>query len=226
MQRYNIFNLKHKGLRVMLYETAIDLQHTSFDNAESAAEAISKVESVLHAFHSHAEHEDKFVLPALKRYNAELIEEFQSEHAMDELLTQNINKLIAAFKFATDKEALTVAGYALTMAFNEFIAFNLYHMNKEENKINKTLWEYYNDAELAQITRTIIASIPPNILTEETRWMVKGASDTEIINWLLGVKNDAPDYVFKSLFTLVEEELPQQRIHAIQEGLTEGAMVA
>ena len=226
MPRYNMFNLKHKGLRAMLFQTAMDLQHTCFDHSESAAETISKVESVMHAFHKHAEHEDKFVLPELQKYNASLIDEFESEHAMDELLTQNINKLIATCQLATGKEAMIAAGYALTMAFNEFIAFNLYHMNKEENKINNTFWKYFTDEELAQVTQKIIASIPPEELAEDAGWMIKGTSNNEIISWLLAIKNDAPEFIFKSLFAVAQNVLSPQRLNEIQDGLSEGAMVA
>lgn len=221
-----MFNLKHKGLRAMLFETAMELQHTCFDHSESAAETMKKVESVMHAFHNHAAHEDQFVLPTLRKYDAALIEEFESEHAMDELLTQKVNKLIAACKLAEGKENMIAAGYALTMAFNEFIAFNLYHMNKEEHKINNTFWKYYTDAELAQVTQKIIASIPPGELAEEASWMIKGTSRNEIIAWLLAVKNDAPEFVFKSLLAVAEKSLSQQRLNEVQEGLTEGAMIA
>lgn len=225
MQRYNIFNLKHKGLRAMLFETAMDIQHTSFEDKEATEETIKKTEAVLHAFHDHAAHEDKFVLPAILKYDADLVHEFESEHGIDELLTQNINSLITTLRNASDKEAAAAAGYALTMAFNEFIAFNLYHMNKEESKINKTLWDYYTDAELVHITQMIIAGIPPQVMAEEGRWMMKGISNTEIINWLRSIKNSAPDHVFKSFFIIAETVLPQERLNVVQEALMEGAMV-
>lgn len=226
MQRYNIFNLKHKGLRAMLFETAMNLQHTCFEDRESSEETIRKVEAVLHSFHDHAAHEDKFVLPAILKYDAELVHEFESEHGIDELLTQSINNLISGFRLAGEKEAMMAAGYALTMAFNEFIAFNLYHMNKEESKINKTLWEYYTDVELIHITQTIIASIPPQVVAEDARWMMKGISNTEIVIWLKSIRNAAPDHVFKSFFSIAESVLPQHRLNAVQEALMDGAMVA
>jgi hypothetical protein len=225
MKRYNIFNLKHKGLRAMLYDTAVVLQLTCFEDQESTAETIKKVEAVLSSFHHHASHEEKFVLPAIRKYDADLVHEFESEHGIDELLTQNINNLVTTLRAVTAREEMMAAGYALTMAFNEFIAFNLYHMNKEESKINRILWDYYTDVELIHITQLIIASIPPAVMAEDARWMMKGISNTEIINWLRSIKNTAPHQVFKSFFCIAETILPQERLNVVQEALMEGAMV-
>lgn len=226
MQRYNIFNQIHKGLRTMLYDTALSLQHTVFANTDNANETLEKLEQAIHVFHSHAEHEDGFVLPAVKKHVPSLVNEFESEHEKDELLSVSLRNLISAYNLSGNDEARTAAGYAITMAFNEFIAFNLYHMNKEEDKINKVLWEYYTDAELTGITQAIIASIPPDDMTIETRWMIKGLNNNEITNWLSAVKNDAPDVVFKSLLSVAETELPEQRWNEIKECMMEGAMMA
>jgi len=226
MQRYNIFNQIHKGLRTMLYDTAMSLQHTVFMNTDEANQTLSKVEEAIHLFHSHAEHEDMFVLPAVEKHAASLVNEFASEHETDEQLSVSLRSLIASYNLASDSEARTAAGYAITMAFNEFIAFNLYHMNKEEDKINKVLWKHYTDGELVAITQAIIASIPPEDMAIETDWMIKGLNNYEIINWLSAVKNDAPDFVFKSLLSQAEAVLPEQRWNEIKEGLMEGAMMA
>ena len=36
MSRFNVFNQIHKGLRAMLYDTALTLQQTHFDDAGQA----------------------------------------------------------------------------------------------------------------------------------------------------------------------------------------------
>lgn len=224
--RYNMFNLKHKGLRAMLYQTAMELQHTCFQNPESAAEAIGRLENVLTAFHEHAEHEDKFVLPAVARHEPLLVAEFETEHEIDEKLTAEIRELISSFMQCRNEEAMAVAGFRIMMAFNKFIAFNLYHMNKEEEKINHSLWQNYTDAELAGISQAIVASIPPGNLAGEAKWMIRGSSSMEIIQWLRTVKNSAPPEAFELLIQVAETELSPSRWNEVKEGLMEGAMVA
>jgi hypothetical protein len=81
-------------------------------------------------------------------------------------------------------------------------------MAKEEDIINKVLWRYYTDAELRGITQRIIDGLSPEILVQYNKWMIRGLSNTEIIDWLKVLKNNAPDFVFKSVMQTPEEELP------------------
>jgi len=226
MQRYNMFNQIHKALRAMLYETSMQLQHAAFENTEDAQDAIESLQLVLKVFHSHASHEDEFVNPVMRRHAPSLADEFESEHERDELLSVNLHNLVDAYRLAADAQARLSVGYAITMAFNDFIAFNLYHMNKEEEKINELLWKHYSDEALKDITHTIIAHIPPEEQKVETKWMMRGLNNAEIGRWLCAVKNNAPDVVFRSLFTTAEEELPAGRWNDIKDALMEGAMMA
>lgn len=50
MLRYNIFNMIHKALRAMLYDTAQTLQQTYFADTDEAAETFEKINRVIHAF--------------------------------------------------------------------------------------------------------------------------------------------------------------------------------
>ena len=87
------------------------------------------------------------------------------------------------------------------------------------------LWRYYSDEELHGITQKIIASIPPQEASYFSKWMVRGLNNAEILGWLKGVKNSAPQPVFQSLLGIAEEELHPHRWNLVQESLTEGAMV-
>jgi hypothetical protein len=226
MQRFNMFNQIHKGLRAMLFDTALSLQQCNFMNPDDAESALEKVELAVNLFHSHAEHEDEFVLPVVEEHSPALATEFESEHEKDELLSNNLMNLLAAYQLASDLDAMRSVGYAITMAFNDFIAFNLYHMNKEEEKITKLMWENYSDAELMAINQAIVSSIPHEKMTTNVKWMIRGLNNPEIIGWLCAVKNNAPDFIFRSLFDQAEAELTEQRWTAIKEGLMEGAMMA
>lgn len=226
MQRYNIFNQIHKGLRSMLYDTALTLQQTDFTKSEEAENSFQKVEQVLHAFHSHAENEDRYVLPFVGNVNAALIHEFESEHETDEKLGNKLSELIAIVRAVGNDSELTACGYALQLAFNEFTAFNLYHMNKEEVKINNVLWDNFSDDQIRSLEQEIVNGLPPSEKEAMGRWMLRGISNTEISNWLIAVKNSAPDFVFKNLLSAAEEELSPGRWYAVKEALTEGAMLA
>jgi hypothetical protein len=226
MKRYNVFNQIHKGLRALLYDTALHLQHTDFTSFDEAERAFDKMESVLKAFHLHAEHEEGYLLAAVGKVNPILVNELECEHEKGAFLSHRMRSLVLVYLHATSTSARCEAGDAICKSFNEFIAFSLYHMNKEEEKLNDSLWLNYKDEEIIAIQKVLVESLPSEDLEFAHTWMLKGNSNTEIILWLRAVKNNAPDFVFKGLMNLAESVLSEERWTKVQEGLTEGAMVA
>src|SRR4029079_3356154 len=86
MQRYNSFNIIHKGLRAALYQTALQLQQTDFTESDQIADAINKVREVVLLFEGHAHKEDHFVLPLINEYEPSVVATFNAEHQKDEQL--------------------------------------------------------------------------------------------------------------------------------------------
>lgn len=224
--RFNIFNQIHKGLRAMLYELALEIQQTDFSEVEAAEAIVKEVEQVVSFFTAHAEHEDQFILPAVAKHNARIIEAFAHDHLEDGWLADLLLKSVEAWRAAAGAPARVQAGTELFYHFTEFTAFNLVHMNKEERFLNEVLWQYYTDSEILDLERQILASIPPDILAVENRWMMKGMSNPEIIAWLRVVKQTAPEAVFFSLLALAEEVLAKTRWKIVNVALVDGMMVA
>jgi hypothetical protein len=225
-QRYNTFKKIHKGLRAMLYDTAINLQLNDFTNTEETVEVLEKLDQTLHIFYEHASHEDKFILPVIVRFNKVLAAEFDSEHEKDEFMTRRINSLVSAYHHAGSDEGRIEGGEAISKAFNEFIAFNLYHMNKEEEKINPVLWANYTDEEIRGIERTLVATISKEEMMITSKWMLLGINDEEIVAWLQAIKYNAPCFVFQGMMELAEKVLSPNRWNKIQGDLTEGLLLA
>src|SRR5690349_10493657 len=96
-KRYNVFNQIHKGLRAMLYDTAMNLQHADYTNAEETEKALEKVEIALAVFEDHASHEDNYVLPAVNRYFRHIVAEFEKEHQTDEMLAHRLRNLMVVY---------------------------------------------------------------------------------------------------------------------------------
>lgn len=226
MKRYNIFNQIHKGLRALLYETIIKLQQTDFTDAEDADEAVQQVKIILDLFDEHAHTEDTFILPAIAEYEPSVVDVFEQEHVKDLALSNKLNGLLQAFSLTISPEAKREIGAAISNAVFEFMLFNLEHMKKEEDVLNKLLWRYYTDEVLHGITMKIIANVPADKMPLYNKWMMRGLSNTEIIGWLKQVKNNAPEFVFNSYVDLAVNELAECRWQKIQEQLTEGAMLA
>lgn len=226
MKRYNIFSQVHKGLRALLYETIIKLQQTDFADTEEADEAVQQIQIMLSLFDEHAHTEDRFILSALEAYEPSVTDLFAQEHVIDLDLGKKLNGLLQAFSLSISPDAKHELGAAISQSVFEFALFNLNHMNKEENVLNKLLWRYFDDTHLHSITANILQHVPADKMPLYNKWMMRGLSNTEIIGWLKQVKNNAPDFVFESFLVLAMAELADSRWQKIQEQLTEGAMLA
>lgn len=224
--RFNIFNQIHKALRALLYDTALALQQTSFSNVEETETAIEKLRIVLDVFDKHAQHEDRFVLPAILHYEPSIADSFEQEHVEDHELAEKLRNLILLLEKQQDPKKKQETGHAILHAFVAFVSFNLEHMAREETVLNDRLWRYYSDTEIMALNQKIVSSIPAPEMQFTATWMMKGMNTSEITGWLKMVQKNAPEAVFTMLFAIAEKELPHSRFRRVLEDLTEGAMIA
>jgi hypothetical protein len=226
MKRYNVFYQVHKGLRTLLYQTAILLQQTDFTHEEQAGEAAGRLTEVIRLFDKHAHTEDHFILPLIAAHEPSVSVLFEAEHERDHQLGSRLSILLNRLAYVETTAAKEETGQALCVAFNEFIAFNLAHMAKEEKDLNRLLWTHFADADLQGITMEIVSKIPFDVLHVYNTWMMRALSNNEISGWLKQIKDAAPDEVFSAMMQLAEAELPADRFQAITSALTEGALLA
>lgn len=216
--RYNVFNQIHKGLRALLYDTALCIQQTDFSK-DDASETINKISLVVDLFDEHAHHEDTYILPLVAAHDTAMVDDFEKDHEIDHKLSDALREQVNEWTKAATKSERIAIGQSLFFSFNEFVAFNLYHMNKEENQLLYSLWKHNSDETLLQAQQAIIASINPEILMIESRWMMRSLNNDEIIKWLTGVKIGAPEEVYNIYLKMAEEELPTNRYQSVISGL-------
>jgi hemerythrin-like domain-containing protein len=226
MERYNSFNIIHKGLRAALYQTALQLQQTDFTEDETAEEALNKVREIVMLFEGHAHKEDHFVLPLINEYEPSVVAAFNSEHEEDEKLGNELKFAIEKVTNSVTGSEKIVSGRELSEAFVRFMVFNLNHMAKEEDIINKILWRYYSDDEIRAMVAKIGKQDPPWIQEFYFTWMIRGISNGEAVNWMKSIQKGVPPVVFQSLIQKAEQELPGRRFKKIAQSLSEGVQLA
>ena len=224
--RYNIFYQVHKGLRAMLFETAIAIQQTDFVNPDETERCIGQVKSVVEIFDKHAHTEDNFVFTAIQSFEPSIVAVFEKEHEKDHELGERLQKSLESLQDTTTENEKLIAGQSLYISFIGFMVFNLEHMAKEEDIINKFLWTYYSDQQLMAITQQIVSNMPPDSMSVFSKWMIRGLSNQEIIHWLKEVKYNAPVFIFEALLQTAASELSGSRLQLIESALSEGAMLA
>jgi len=223
--RYNVFNQIHKALRHLFYDTALAIQQTDFDKP-SAAGTVSKVRLVLDLLDEHSHHEDTYLFPNVMQHEPALAASFGKDHEVDHKLTEELREHLAAWETATTEQQKIAHGQSIFYAFNEFVAFNLYHMNREENELLYALWKYFTDAELLQMQQQIIDSIRPEIMALESAWMMRSLSNGEIVGWLRAVKHSAPEEIHYRLMHLAKENLTSERFAEVHAAVEKAETVA
>ncbi|HEY0677125.1 MAG TPA: hemerythrin domain-containing protein [Chitinophagaceae bacterium] len=215
MERLNIFNQIHKGLRAMLYNTALTIQQTDFSIEEEGKATLRKLRIVLDLYSQHGDHEDNKVFPKVLHASAGTVAALEAEHDKDEQLINDLLLDIRRYKNANGKADRVAIGYSIHLSFQEFVAFNLQHMCKEEKLINPLLWQHYTDDEIGQIQHEIVSSISPEDNAQYARWMLLGSNDAEIRSWLEKVRATAPRPVWDGLYQLATDELGAERVSGI-----------
>jgi hypothetical protein len=225
MERYNIFNQVHKGLRAFLYDTALQVQQTDFTRAEEAALTLETINDNLHHFNQHALYIDRFLFPFIREYNPVLTAAFKQQYQSNLLHAQRLRGFMNVYDHSVSTAEKTDIGKSIAGSFTRYLVANLDYMSKEDSQLNNTLWRYYTDAELRELEKDIISRVLPKDLAVYSKWMIKGMSNTEIVRWLRSHEKHADVYMFHSFFLSAERELPEERWLQVQEALAEGASV-
>jgi hypothetical protein len=226
MNRYNLFHKIHKGLRALLFDTSMLLQRTDFTMEEEATEAIGRVQFAVCLFDQYKQSEDLYVLPVMMDYEPDLGDAFEQEHEEAYLLGKKVEGLVRDFKAATLPFEKVTFSTELMSLFEEFTLFNILHMAREEQVVNKVLWRYYTDAELQKISWKIINDAESPFVMPYNKWMFRGLNNNEIIRWLKEVKQSAKEIDFLSLLKTAEAELHPHRWCLLQDVLATGRFLA
>jgi hypothetical protein len=148
MQRYNLFNQVHKGLRVLLYETALQLEHTEFWNVDEAETTLQRIAEAVEFFEKHGNTEGNFVFTLIGKYEPSVDDSFRQADIKNHLLGQMLGECIAMYRAAAIITEKAQVGRLLKSAYLKFMVFNLEQMAREEDVLNPILWRYLTDAEL------------------------------------------------------------------------------
>lgn len=208
--RYNTFNQIHKGLRFLMCNTAIRVQQTNFMNESETLPVIQQIEEMLTLFDSHAHNEDTYLLTPVMLHAPEVVASFEAEHQEDHKLGAQLQQAVYCWEEASSTDKKFEAGKHILYSLNDFIAFNLKHMNKEEDLLNKILWKYFSDADIKLFEQAIIRNTPPEKMGRYALWMVRALNEVEINHWVNEVRQHAAPPVYNMLVNLIKQEHPHR----------------
>lgn len=204
----------------MLYETGMQIQQADFTDTVATQPVIELINYVVETYGEHAGHEDKGILPALMQYTPELVNQFENEHIKDHQLAEELQLAISTWQIAINSEEKYNAGRNILYAFNNFAAFNLEHMNREETVLLPELWKHYTDDELLKFNQQITRSIEAAKLLKQNRWMFKAMSAPEAVGLLQNAHKNAPPELYTALYNMAEEVMQPNNFALVKQALS------
>lgn len=223
--RFNPFGQIHKGLRALLYDSALLLQKTDFTIEEQVTPVLERIHLVNTLFEHHAHVEDSEIFPMIAEYAPQLVVDFEAQHVTDHELSARLSKTADQLAQSTMATERLIFGNELLQEFGAFLAFNVEHMRKEETVICNCLWQYYSDAELLQKVEQISGSIPPEQNKHFIFWMLRGMSPNEIIVWYEHLQSNVPDHIFEFFIETAKAALPVYLFSLLKEHLHQSELV-
>ena len=176
--RVDLYTSIHKAIRQILFDLSSMEGRTDYGDRASSAGLADRAIRALQLVTEHAEHEDREVLPELRRHAPAVEERLSAQHVDLEALAQEALACAARLSTTDDAERRS-AGAALHILVNRLVAGHLDHMALEERDANGVLWTALSDPELVAIQGRILSAIAPPRMAEWMQWMLPALNAAE-----------------------------------------------
>ena len=193
--RFNLYQTVHKGLRAMMADTLLLVGKTDLEDKDNFALALDRVDQLLTICEAHLNHENTFIHTALEARAAGSSAQCAHDHVEHVAEIQHLQHQVALLRHgdAVDPDRVW---HQLYHALSVFMADNFTHMLIEENQHMQALWSAYTEEELHEIHGALVASIPPEEMAIHARWMIPYMSHPERVGMFMGMKDEAPPFVY------------------------------
>ena len=204
--RFDIYRVIHKALRACMNQSldavgSMDPQ----DDAERTA-VVAQVREMLVISKGHLRKEDAFVHPAMEARSPGSSQPTTGDHAHHLHWFETLEASLTAFEQAEGEARATVAA-ALYRSLGLFVGENFAHMHVEETANNEVLWRTHSDAELMDMERAIVASLPAQEKFIALRWMLPAVNPAERADLLGNLRSNLPPPLFAGMVASLRQRL-------------------
>ena len=203
----DLFTPIHKALRSMIYSLGGRLQSVDFADKSASVAVLSDLEHefsnavtstcVLCLLHHHAGSEETVVFPPMQPLDPAMIRTLIDEHQEITRRLVSLSKKAEAIRSTEELRRRIELGAQINREANDFFAYYLAHMNKEEVTIVPAMKEHFTDDQLRALQGQIIGSMPPERVGNYLRWMLPSLNLAELTGFIAGVKHGAPPEVLR-----------------------------
>lgn len=213
--RHDIYANIHRALRLFMTDTLGRLGWLDTDDADEVAATVGQLGALLAMCRGHAESENRFVHTAIEARrpgaSVRIAEEHEEQHGTLAALETEAATLAAA--------PTPALAQRLYRHLALFIAENFEHMHVEETAHNQALWAAYDDAEILDIERRIVAALPAEKMGLVLRWMTPALPPAERAAWLGGMQQAMPPEAFRGVLEAIRPTLDDKAWAKLAEAL-------
>lgn len=178
MNRVDLFTMTHKGVRALLFETAVDAARLDLSSTSEVDDLVARIERLLGFIDEHARLEDAEIVPALRRIDPVLAATLATEHQSHASVHGVVERAARMLALAPPRQR-GVAGKHLMHVVNQLVSMQLLHMGHEETVVNAVLWGAFGDGELLAIRGRIVERIPERRLADWHAILVRAVDPAE-----------------------------------------------
>lgn len=145
--RYRLYR-EHKFVSAQLSDLERFIAKVDFTNSKELIELKTRLHEIFSLMEGHAKHEDESIHPLLKRQGSKVIEHIEQGHKEQQLLHAKFDKMLTQIEISKDKNEQIDLGYKFYLAYRNYLAINLNHINEEENILMPEIQRLYSDEEI------------------------------------------------------------------------------
>jgi len=214
----DLFSFIHKAIRAMLFDLADRLQSTDLSDESVAPGLVADMRRMLVLLHAHAEHEDRLIFPAIEAVAPGSTQEAGEEHQLYENKTARLEGLLGQLESSSSPDDRKHSDHELRLAFFDFLAFTLVHLNHEEETALPASQRYLADDQLLAIRAQIQQASPPDQYEQWMRWMLPALTTAELKLLFGQARQGAPAAVFEKMLEMGKRYLPTGRWAIVSSG--------
>ncbi len=163
--RVDLYTHIHNGLRGLLFDLSRTAACADARRAEAIDTLVARVDRALGFLDEHASHEDRVLLPVLRRLAPELEARLTEDHRGLDQLQEQVRAAALELELA-EPPAQPDRLARLATLINQLTAAHLGHMHREETEANRALWAELADDDLLALRTQVLDAIPPARLVQ------------------------------------------------------------
>lgn len=208
--RLDLYATIHKALRQFMAHTLSRLGAVDLADEEDFRTVLAGVDSLLGLMKAHLQHENDFIHTAIEARRPGGARHTADDHLLHQDAIANLEDEARALAVVR-LEQRPAHALRLYRHLAEFVGENLVHMQVEETRINQTLWDLFDDAELLALHERILAAVPPAEMALVVRWMAPALNPAELAQLFAGMQAKAPAPAFEAMLDIARAQLTPAR---------------